>query len=1393
MRFFSAFRRFLAFLAVFILIPASACFAENLLENADFREVDEEGIPDYWYTDAYILEPGYTVFSVGKDEETKTGTIEIRNIGKNDARYAQTVDVEPDSLYCLSGDILADGVEGGHGANLSVEGIYAFSEKVYDSDGKWIHIEYYGETGPDQDLVTVFARLGGYSGESTGKASFKNLKLEKVESIPGDYAADLWYRESDAGAGGEDPEEENDTAPPAWPWLLLISAVYAFVSAAMIRYIHTRKTTDLPEAERKHSAPGAALILILSLLLRILLSWQVEGYMVDVNCFLSWGHTFASVGPARFYEATNFCDYPPLYTYVLGLNSRLSGLLGGGEAVSRVVFRLFPSLCDLAACWLLFRILHERKQTCGANPLFFLALLAFNPAMILNSAAWGQMDGVLCLLLLCVALLAIDGKWATALPLYVVSVLVKPQALMLGPLGLAYILKTVVKNRNVRKPMLIGVGISLAVLAAGVIPFSINQRWDWLIQLYIKTLGSYPYATLNTANLYYLLGGNWSRVGTAAHAVAPAFMAVFCLGYSGWWFFTARRMKNYLIETILSAAFAAAFVVFALSGAGWDVVGGTAMGFSFMIVLSQAIRGKRIELLSYLGALLFILLYVFGVKMHERYLFPALLLLAAGWVFFGDRRILYLLALFTATLFLNEGIVLDNSIRLGSAQGHLNPDTTWLADILCIANILGSLYAVYLGTELLFEREPRANPLLRQVFPVKSISGPVREPSAWRPDRSLHWKLKDTVILCVITAIYSAISLLTLGSARAPQTAWTASSDEEQIIFDLGERRDQFSILYFGQVNRNDFTFAVSDDRENWSEEYWAQMDQGQCWKWKYVTESYPLTGNERTYYNSNPDNIIRMSGRYVRLSARNLGLTLNEILFRDSSGNTLPATVSGRTGAVAESELYSAPERLTDEQDTLEKLPDYFGDEASAKDPAQPSWWNSTYFDEIYHARTAFEFLKGSVPYETSHPPLGKVLMSACVALFGMTPFGWRFAGALAGILMLPGMYLLGKQISKKTSIAAFACSFMALDCMHLTQTQIATIDSFPVLFIIFAYLFMLRFLQTDFLKEKTGQVLPSLALSGFFMGLSIASKWIGIYAGAGLAILFFWHCARVIRIHRSAEEPGWRSETDGLSRPQPETVPGGKAGERERIRKLLVLCLWCILFFIIIPVAIYLLSYIPYMAYNSRRIKTIGDYISEVWKSQVGMLSYHSTRNLGMDHPFYSPWWEWPVIGKPMYYAAEQYLPKDTGMHHSIFSFGNPVIWFGGLAALAYCAVQAVGRRRYRLPGEEGIWHLRIPGYDSRFMFLFTGILAQYLPWVLVPRGTYIYHYFASLPFLMLGLSLCFDRQGKSKRTAEIIGIAVVLLAAVFFVLLFPYASGISAPEGWLDIGKSMLKIWY
>lgn len=1371
-------------------IPTAYCQEDgkNLLKNGDFEILDVNGLPEEWIADAYRMEPGFSFYGIVSGMESESSAAMIQNSEKNDARFAQKVTVEPNSLYRVSGYIYAEGITEGLGANISIEGLYAFSESVYDSDGEWRYIEYYGETGPEQNSLTVFARVGGYSGESKGKAAFDNLALVKVDSLPAGVYADLWYMEDDPEEFGDEEWEDeissDETAAPAWPVLTALGFLYILVLFSAI-YILRDDETDNMSGHTHSGRRSWLIVLFLALLVRMVISFCVKGYDVDVACFMSWGETMAREGPTAFYLKTSFCDYPPLYTYILGLNSWLCNLFHANAGLSNVIFRFFPSLCDIAGCWIL---LHIRGGSFTKSRFYrtIILLIAFNPASIMNSAAWGQMDSVLCVLLLCVAFFALKRKWIASIAIYSVSVLVKPQALMLGILGLVFMCIASVADQKEKKNICWGILTGAALIAAIVLPFGIKQKAGWLVRLYSDTLSSYPYATVNTANLYYILGGNWDKISNTAHIAAPLFFTCACILYGILWYHKHREEKHSFIEPALSGAFAAWFIVCAILRLSWSYAGSGAMAYAFFIIISIAMRKKEIRLLPYLGALLFILLYVFGIKMHERYLFPAFLLLATAWAIHHDRRILYLFALFSFTVFVNEGIVLDNSIRLGSAMGHLNADTVWLADALAILNILGAFYAVYLGNKISNGQQLPALQKLPALFPVKS-HGPERNASDYHPDRKLCWTNKDTVLLLSITLAFSAISLTTLGSAKAPQTAWKSSDENERIIFDLGKNYDDIRILYFGQVNRKDFSWASSKDAENWSAETWAQMDQGQCWKWKYVTLSYESDdgAQKRNYYND-AEHVVRFSGRYLRLTANQVGLAINEVIFRDAGGATVLAMISSRENVNRESAFWTDANNLLDEQDSLEPLPSFFS--SGIQKETQPSWWNSTYFDEIYHARTGFEFTYGTVPYETTHPPLGKVFISWGIKAFGMTPFGWRFAGALAGIAMLPGMYLLAKQLCKKTYAAAFASLLMAMDCMHLTQTQIATIDSFPVLFIIFAFFFMLRFMQTDLRRCKMKEALIPLMLSGINMGLAIASKWIGIYAGIGLAVLYFWHCARNVSVSRD-ERTSEINSANFLSSDEP-----CRSEYKDTAGKVIILCAWCVLFFILIPAAIYFASYIPYMAYNTR-INSFSDYIVSVWRCQESMLSYHSTPGLGMDHPFYSPWWEWPVIGKPMYYATEQYIDSEAPLHHSIFCFGNPVIWWGALIALIICIIRWLNQKRYTVDENNRYWHLLNRTFDFRYEFVFIGLLAQYLPWVLVPRGTYIYHYFASVPFLILLLTLCFTggEDDTDRRAVKIFMLLFLAASLVLFILLFPYASGIPVPVDWLNLGKKILKIWY
>jgi predicted membrane-bound dolichyl-phosphate-mannose-protein mannosyltransferase len=90
---------------------------------------------------------------------------------------------------------------------------------------------------------------------------------------------------------------------------------------------------------------------------------------------------------------------------------------------------------------------------------------------------------------------------------------------------------------------------------------------------------------------------------------------------------------------------------------------------------------------------------------------------------------------------------------------------------------------------------------------------------------------------------------------------------------------------------------------------------------------------------------------------------------------------------------------------------------------------------------------------------------------------------------------------------------------------------------------------------------------------------------------------------------------------------MTSGDAAQKQRVRyfweNTAYTLLWCCLFYIAVPVAIYLLSYMPYYLCD----KHYG--IMDVWNYQKFMWSYHS--GLKATHPYSSTWWQWPFTIKP------------------------------------------------------------------------------------------------------------------------------------------------------------------
>ncbi len=1344
-------------LGAFTLIGKPApqtAYGVNLLKNSDFESISGEGLPDGWLPDAYLSIMGISDFEVSEGQSGKGVT--IRNNDANDARFVQTVEVQPNTLYELSGYVNAKAMDG-RGANLSVMQVSAVSESLTDTQGNWQKLLVYGRTGPQQRELTVYARLGGYSADSRGEASFDGLRLAALQDVPAGAFVESWEPwEIETSL----VDDESVASPKAfWPWLLVISALYVVYVRIASRQSERFALEDLRPQGKPAWDRAIFLLLILAAVTRLAMAVLIPGYGVDIGCFTGWANEMYRVGPAGFYVTEGFSDYPPGYMLALWPLGMLGSLMGTGATGFMV--KLPPILADLASVAIFYAFASRHLNRRSA--LTMAAIYALSPLVYATGAAWGQVDSLPALLLMLVVLLAFRSKWSWALPLYVLAVLIKPQALMFGPLGLVALIVDLAFHGDKGKARSVLMGcVGAALTAAAVIlPFSANQEGlDWLIKLYSSTMNYYGYATVNASNLYFLFALNWIPIEQAAPLMLRLLGAASLILPTVAYLLGPRNrggqsavtgLETILLSMALLPALAAGVLPLSL-----QLTGTLLMASAFLLLTIRYVLARDIKNLPLLGAVMLILFCVLGVMMHERYLFTAVLLLLVAYALRRDRKILWLFCALSVIVFLNVSIVLDRGIRIGGVEGHLSApsfnivsESGWLEYAGAAASVLAAGFALYVGLS-------QSNPLrsLTLITPAKAetLDGDKQaaDPAESRllsPQFRQRTGLKDWLIIIPVTLLYAIAALTNLGSLKAPQKGYTFTQMDEEAVFDLGSVKD-FNLLHFGGIHWRDSDYIAqsSVDMVNWSGGP-AQMrpgDSGDCFSWKYQKES--IVNDEGTTFSG--VNLLH-HGRYLKITAPTVGLTLMEILARDANTKeTLPLTmISGSAGF------------LIDEQDTLE---------------GEPSWFNSMYFDEIYHARTAYEQLnaiRGQEPsqiYETSHPPLGKVFMTAAIAIFGMVPFGWRFAGALAGVLMLPGLYLLAKLLTKRKSLGLMAMLLLAFDLMHFAQTRIATIDSFVTLFIIWSYYFMIRYAQADDYGRSWVKTLPNLALSGLFMGLGIASKWTGIYAGAGLAIIFFWTLWRRMREGQAAQRLLTRiAAADG------DRVMAARVAADQWQKRILYTLLACLVFFIAVPLLIYYLSFLPVFMQTPGGLT-----VKKVMDANKSMLGYHSTPGLGMNHYFYSPWYEWPLSLKPMWFYSGS---KNGNTGSTIMTLGNPAVWLGGLAALI--AMMGMWIKQHLRVRPLRISARGLPD-DIRPGLLVISFLAQYLPWILVPRGTYIYHYFPAVPFIILCTVMAFYYIGlRRQKPARAAAVIFTVIAGLLFIAFFPYVSGLRVSKAWLD----------
>ncbi|MFG2204886.1 dolichyl-phosphate-mannose--protein mannosyltransferase [Kitasatospora sp. NPDC048715] len=459
--------------------------------------------------------------------------------------------------------------------------------------------------------------------------------------------------------------------------------------------------------------------------------------------------------------------------------------------------------------------------------------------------------------------------------------------------------------------------------------------------------------------------------------------------------------------------------------------------------------------------------------------------------------------------------------------------------------------------------------------------------------------------------------------------------------------------------------------------------------------------------------------------------------------------------------------------------------------------------FDETYYAKDAYALWHGgyeiswpedanatimtpgaAVPYRATpsyvvHPPVGKWIIGAGEQLFGMNPFGWRFAVALLGTLSVLMVARIARRMFRSTLLGCVAGLLLSVDGLHLVLSRAALLDLVVMFWTLAAFGFLLldRDRTRALLARRLGGVEdPRLAqrlnlgwrpyriAAGVCVGLTCATKWSGLYVAAAFGLMtVLWD----VGARRLAGAP--RPFLAVLAR---DVVPAFVS-------------------VVVVSVAVYIASWWGWFASSTApgqggwgRDWAVGRSTDFPWIPGAlrSLWHYHSTVydfhvGLSDPHTYQSNPWSWLVLGRPVSFFYESPKYGQAGCTaadcaREVLGIGTPLLWWTGLVALAYCLWRWAARR------------------DWRAGALLCGLAAGYLPWFAYQQRTiFLFYAVVFVPFLVLAVTMLIGAligPPGASRDRRIIGSAaaglLILLILWNFLFFFPLFTGQTIPlEDW------------
>jgi dolichyl-phosphate-mannose-protein mannosyltransferase len=399
-------------------------------------------------------------------------------------------------------------------------------------------------------------------------------------------------------------------------------------------------------------------------------------------------------------------------------------------------------------------------------------------------------------------------------------------------------------------------------------------------------------------------------------------------------------------------------------------------------------------------------------------------------------------------------------------------------------------------------------------------------------------------------------------------------------------------------------------------------------------------------------------------------------------------------------------------------------------------------------------------------HPPLGKLLIAGGEWLFGLTPFGWRFAVAVLGSLAILLTARIARRMTRSTLLGCMAGLLLALDGLEFVMSRTALLDITLMFWLLAAFGCLVIDRDTARARIAAG-TRPGIRwwrlLAGLCLGLACASKWSGVWYLPVFAVMTVaWDVG-------ARKASGTRRLTGAVARDS-----GGLLAA-----------------FAVIPAVTYLASWSGWFAsrygHDRNWAAEHGNH-TPVWSALDSLYQYHKAIlqfgvTLTAHHPYQSWPWTWLVMSRPVsfFYSAASHSCGVKSCSQEVLAIGTPAIWWASIPALASCVLWWLTRR------------------DWRAGAVLAAVAAGWLPWFWYAwhdhRTMYYFYAVAFDPFLVIAITLCLGLvigpagAGMARRAAGA-GAAGAYLIAVLanFYYLYPVLAAKIIPyTSWLS------RMWY